>query len=30
LHLKQVIDSYEHRDWHREHKGFGVYPEDHL
>ncbi len=29
-HLERVIDSYHDRDWRRDHKGFGVYPEDHL
>ncbi|MFP4073230.1 MAG: hypothetical protein ACLFVZ_04250, partial [Actinomycetota bacterium] len=29
-HLKSVVDSYHDRDWRRSHKGFGVYPEDHL
>ncbi|MCP4223385.1 MAG: hypothetical protein GY773_08600 [Actinomycetia bacterium] len=29
-HLNRVVDSYHDRDWRRDHKGFGVYPEDHL
>lgn len=29
-HLASVVDSYHEREWRREHKGFGVYPEDHL
>ena len=29
-HLDRVVDSYHDRDWRRDHKGFGVYPEDHL
>jgi hypothetical protein len=30
LHLRQVVDQYDDPGWRREHKGFGVYPEDHL
>ena len=30
LHLREVVDRYEDPGWRREHKGFGVYPEDHL
>ncbi|MGH9031924.1 MAG: DUF7711 family protein [Acidimicrobiia bacterium] len=30
LHLRQVVDRYDDPGWRREHKGFGVYPEDHL
>lgn len=29
-HLAWVVDSYHDRDWRKDHKGFGVYPEDHL
>jgi hypothetical protein len=29
-HLEHVVDSYHDRSWRRDHKGFGVYPEDHL
>lgn len=29
-HLATVLDSYHDHDWRRDHKGFGVYPEDHL
>jgi hypothetical protein len=29
-HLERVVDSYHDREWRRDHKGFGVYPEDHL
>jgi len=29
-HLASVVDSYHDRDWRKGHKGFGVYPEDHL
>jgi hypothetical protein len=29
-HLESVVDSYHDRDWRKSHKGFGVYPEDHL
>jgi hypothetical protein len=29
-HLGRVVDSYHDRDWRWDHKGFGVYPEDHL
>jgi hypothetical protein len=29
-HLEHVVDSYHDRKWRRDHKGFGVYPEDHL
>jgi hypothetical protein len=29
-HLHQVLDHYWDHDWRREHKGFGVHPEDHL
>lgn len=29
-HLESVIDAYYDRDWRSDHKGFGVYPEDHL
>lgn len=29
-HLRLVLDRYWDRDWRREHKGFGAYPEDHL
>jgi hypothetical protein len=29
-HQRSVIDSFWNDDWRREHKGFGVYPEDHL
>jgi hypothetical protein len=29
-HLERVVDSYHDRGWRRDHKGFGVYPEDHL
>jgi hypothetical protein len=25
-----VVGSYHDREWRRDHKGFGVYPEDHL
>jgi hypothetical protein len=30
LHLRQVVDQYDDPGWRREHKGFGVHPEDHL
>jgi hypothetical protein len=30
LHLDHVVGSYHDREWRRDHKGFGVYPEDHL
>lgn len=30
LHLQHVVDRYEDAEWRRGHKGFGVYPEDHL
>jgi len=30
LHLDHVTDSFYERDWRREHKGFGIYPGDHL
>jgi hypothetical protein len=29
-HLKRVRDDWDDREWRRNHKGFGVYPEDHL
>lgn len=29
-HLESVVESYHDRDWRKSHKGFGVYPEDHL
>lgn len=29
-HLEWVVDSYHDRDWRKSHKGFGVYPENHL
>lgn len=29
-HLRQVLDGYWEYDWRRDHKGFGVYPENHL
>jgi hypothetical protein len=29
-HLATMLDSYHDRDWRRAHKGYGVYPEDHL
>lgn len=29
-HLKSMVETYHDRDWRRAHKGFGVYPEDHL
>lgn len=29
-HLKRVTDRFPEREWRREHKGFGTYPEDHL
>jgi hypothetical protein len=29
-HLEHVVDSYHDRGWRRDHKGFGVYPDDHL
>lgn len=29
-HLATMLDSYHEPDWRRAHKGFGVYPEDHL
>ena len=29
-HLDRLVNSYHDRDWRRDHKGFGVYPEDHL
>lgn len=29
-HLQSVVDRYHERDWRKSHKGFGVYPEDHL
>lgn len=29
-HLYEVLDRYHDRNWRREHKGFGGYPEDHL
>jgi hypothetical protein len=29
-HLHRVLDRYWDDDWRREHKGFGVHPEDHL
>ncbi|CAN5758540.1 hypothetical protein BH23ACT4_BH23ACT4_11130 [soil metagenome] len=29
-HLEWVVDSYHDRGWRKSHKGFGVYPEDHL
>lgn len=30
VHLRRVQDSYFEREWRSTHKGFGVYPEDHL
>ena len=29
-YLEHVVSSYHDREWRRDHKGFGVYPEDHL
>jgi hypothetical protein len=29
-YLDQVVSSYHDREWRRDHKGFGVHPEDHL
>ena len=29
-HLHSVLDRYHDRDWQRDHRGFGMYPEDHL
>lgn len=29
-HLAIVLDRYHDRDWRRDHKGFAIYPEDHL
>lgn len=29
-HLRQVEQAYWEREWRRTHKGYGVYPEDHL
>jgi hypothetical protein len=29
-HLATILDSYHFREWRRAHKGYGVYPEDHL
>jgi hypothetical protein len=29
-HLESVTDAYYDRDWRSDHKGLGVYPEDHL
>ena len=29
-HLKSVLNDYWKPDWRREHRGWGVYPEDHL
>lgn len=29
-HLRETLDRYWDREWRREHKGFGVYPEEHL
>lgn len=29
-HLREILDRYWDHDWRRDHKGFGVYPEDHL
>jgi hypothetical protein len=29
-HLKDVLDQYWDAGWRRDHKGFGIYPEDHL
>lgn len=29
-HLRRTVDRYWDHDWRREHKGFGVHPEDHL
>jgi hypothetical protein len=29
-HLDAVLDEYWERDWRREHRGYGIYPEDHL
>jgi hypothetical protein len=29
-HFEAVLDHYYDRDWRHKHKGFGVYPEDHL
>jgi hypothetical protein len=29
-HLQRVDAAYWEREWRREHKGFGIYPEDHL
>ena len=29
-HLATILDSYFDRDWRRAHKGYGVYPEEHL
>lgn len=30
VHLRRVQESYFEREWRSTHKGFGVYPEDHL
>jgi hypothetical protein len=29
-HLRSVLDRFWEPDWRREHKGFGIYPEEHL
>lgn len=29
-HLREVLDRYWDRDWRADHKGLGIYPEDHL
>jgi len=29
-HLRTVLDEYRERDWRTEHRGHGIYPEDHL
>ena len=29
-HLHEILDRYHDRDWRTEHKGLGIYPEDHL
>ena len=29
-HLNTVLDEYWKNSWRREHKGYGIYPEDHL
>jgi len=29
-HLRRVLDQYHDRDWQRDHRSLGMYPEDHL